>query len=212
MKRRHRIASRLGFEPLEPRALLAADPGWAVGLGGPLFITDVADTVVNIGPDNHLYVAGSFRSTVDFDPGPGTVNLTTNLNAQDGFIAKYTLDGALLWVKRFGQTIAPVGVGNEFSTSIDFDAAGNLYVSGWTNASAPQFGSTTLTGQGTHDAFVTKLDATSGNFLWTRGLGGVGDDRANAVDVSADGDVYVTGLFQSTVDFDPSPSASFMLT
>jgi len=163
-------ATRLSFEPLEPRAMLSADPGWAFGLGGPVFLTDVADAAVNIGPDNHLYVAGSFRSTVDFDPGPGVTQLTSNINAQDSFIAKYTQQGALVWVKQFGQAIAPVGVGNEFATGVEFDAAGNVFVSGWTNATAPQFGSTTLTGQGTWDAFVTKLDAASGNFLWTRGI------------------------------------------
>jgi hypothetical protein len=209
---RRRFATRLSFESLEPRAMLSADPGWAFGLGGPVFISDVAKTEVAIGPDNHLYVAGAFRSTVDFDPGPGTAQLVSNINAQDGFIAKYTQQGGLVWVKQFGQAVAPVGVGNEFASAIEFDAAGHVYVSGWTNATAPQFGSTTLTGQGSWDAFVTKLDAASGTFLWTRGIGGVGDDRTHDLSVSASGDVYVAGSFRETVDFDPSPSATFNLT
>ncbi len=208
---RRRFATRLGFEPLEQRAMLSADPGWAVELGGPVFIADYADTQVAIGPDDHMYVAGSFRGTVDFDPGPGVTQLTSNINAQDGFIAKYTTQGALVWAKQFGQAIAPVGVGNEFATGIEFDAAGNVYVSGWTNATAPKFGSTTLTGQGSYDAFVTKLDAASGNFLWTRGIGGIGDDRTAGLSVSASGDVYVTGLFHDTVDFDPGVG-TFSLT
>ena len=47
MNSRARFTARLGFESLEQRTLLSADPGWAFGLPGPAFD---ARTVVNIGP------------------------------------------------------------------------------------------------------------------------------------------------------------------
>ena len=89
---RRRFSTRLGFEPLEQRAMLSADPGWAFALGGPAVLSDSS---VNIGPDNNLYVSGSFRGTVDFDPGAGVAQLTTYQNAQDGFVAKYTPAGPI---------------------------------------------------------------------------------------------------------------------
>jgi hypothetical protein len=136
-----RFDTRLGFEALEPRAMLAADPGWAFGLGGAGSLS--ADSTVNIGPDNNVYVTGSFMGTIDVDPGPGTAAFTTPTNVQNGFIAKYTPQGALVWGKRFGGT----GSWGEFSKAVDFDGAGNVYVAGFSNSPSPQFGNITLTNQ-----------------------------------------------------------------
>lgn len=183
--------------------MLSADPGWAFGFGGP---TLVSDSNVNIGPDNNLYVSGSFRGTVDFDPGAGVTQLTTYQNAHDGFVAKYTPQGQFLWVKQFGQTTGHVG--QEYSTGLEFDAAGNVYVTGHSNSEAPQFGATALANQGSYDVYVTKLDATTGNFLWARGIGGINQDTAGGLNVSPAGDVYITGSFYDTVDFDPSAAIS----
>ena len=48
-----------------------------------------------------VLVAGGFGYTVDFDPGPGTANLTT-AGAGDVFVAKYSSAGTYLWAKRVG--------------------------------------------------------------------------------------------------------------
>ena len=198
MKTKKHSCVRLGFDILEPRAMLSADPGWAFTLGGPAVLSD---SNVNVGPDNNVYVAGSFRGTVDFDPGPGVAQLTTYQNAQDGFVAKYTPQGQLRWVKQFGQTIGHVG--HEYNTGLEFDAAGNVYITGHSNSQAPTFGSFTLANQGGYDVYVAKLDAATGNFVWARDIGGVNQDTANGMTVSPGGDVYVTGSFLDTVDFDP---------
>ncbi len=198
--------TRLNFESLEPRAMLSADPGWAFALGGPAVLSD---SNVNIGPDNNVYVSGSFRGTVDFDPGPGVAQLTTYQNAQDGFVAKYTPQGQFLWAKQFGQTTGHVG--HEYDTGLEFDAAGNVYITGHSNSEAPTFGTTTLANQGSYDVFVAKLDAGTGNFLWARDIGGINSDTANGMTVSPTGDVYVTGSFLDTVDFDPG-AGTFNMT
>ena len=149
--------------------------------------------------------AGRWTSTRE----PGAANLTTYQNAQDGFVAKYTPQGQFLWAKQFGQTTGQVG--HEYDSGLEFDAAGNVYITGHSSSSAPQFGSITLSNHGSYDVFVAKLDAATGNFLWARDIGGVNQDTANGMTVSPTGDVYVTGSFLDTVDFDPG-AGTFNMT
>jgi hypothetical protein len=188
---------------LEQRALLAADPGWAFSLPGPAF--DAA-THVNVGPDGFLYASGGFSGTVDFDPGPGVVQYTARTDANDNFIAKYTPQGALVWARQFG------GARNDFNEAMEFDAAGNIYLVGSSVSNPVQFGSISVPTQGSFDIYVAKVDAASGDFLWVRMIGGTDTDTPVGAAVSPAGDVYVTGHLRGTVDFDPSPSGTFLLT
>jgi len=55
---------------------------------------------------------------------------------------------------------------------------------------------------GSWDAFLTKLD-DSGNFLWVKTWGGNGSDLGWSVTTDLLNNVYVTGGFYVTVDFDP---------
>jgi hypothetical protein len=92
------------------------------------------------------------------------------------------------------------------------DGPGNVYMAGtfdqWVDFD-PGPDTAKLTSAGDVDAFVSKLDS-AGNMLWTIQLGGLGADRGEYVNVDALGNVYVTGSFSGTVDFDPGPgTASF---
>ena len=55
---------------------------------------------------------------------------------------------------------------------------------------------------GFSDAFVSKLD-TFGEYVWARTWGGESLDVANDVVGSPSGNVYITGYYMQTVDFDP---------
>jgi hypothetical protein len=90
------------------------------------------------------------------------------------------------------------------------DAPGNVYMAGafnqWVDFD-PGPDSAKRTSVGDVDAFVSKLDS-SGSLLWTIQLGGPGADRGEYVQVDVLGNVYVTGSFSGTVDFDPGPGTA----
>ena len=67
----------------------------------------------------------------------------------------------------------------------------------------PGAGTATLTSAGMGDMFFAKYDA-SGNYLWAKNVGGI-DDLCVAFSVVTDANdnIYVSGYFGDTVDFDP---------
>jgi hypothetical protein len=146
----------------------------------------------------NLYLTGHFYGITDFDPGPGTNNLTP-IGTTDIFILKLDKNGNLVWVKQVG------GSGFDTGNSISIDTSGNVYITGKFEATAdfdPGEGTFNLTATGNADIFVLKLD-NSGNFLWAKQIGGNNYDEGHSGAVDADGNVYLTGQFSGTADFDP---------
>ncbi|HYD19870.1 MAG TPA: hypothetical protein VEB40_00235, partial [Flavipsychrobacter sp.] len=82
-----------------------------------------------------------------------------------------------------------------FQGAFDFDPSSAVYYLSSTGTEA--------------DIFVVKLDSQD-NFEWAKKVGGGGYDCGINVNTDANGDVYVTGNFKSTVDFDPGPDSYIM--
>jgi len=146
----------------------------------------------------NVHITGYFFSTMDFDPGTGTANLTS-AGVGDIFIAKYDASGNYLWAKALG------GIGNDAGYALALDGSGNVYVAGSFLIEAdfdPGAGMANLTAVGGYDGFVAKYDA-SGNYLWAKAMGGTGFDYGYGLALDGNGNVHVTGSFSNTVDFDP---------
>jgi hypothetical protein len=146
------------------------------------------------------YLTGYFNGTVDFDPGDGVTSLTT-LGGNDVFILKLSSDGSFLWVKRLGGTLS------EAAASIVIDKDGNVITTGNFAGTVDfnpgaEVANLTSAGLETNDAFISKLDS-SGNYLWAKSFGGIGDDRGLHVATDFSGNICVTGIFEGTADFDP---------
>ena len=167
---------------------------WVNSMGGTA--TDQGNAIV-VDAFGNVYTTGSFRGTVDFDPGPGVFNLTTN--GEDVFISKLDASGVFLWAKNMG------GTGTISGNAITVDAFGNVYTTGNFTGTAdfdPGLGIFNLTAS-TGAIFVSKLDA-SGAFLWAKNMGGI-SDYATPIAVDANGNAYTTGSLLGTGDFDPGP-------
>jgi hypothetical protein len=172
----------------------------AVGIGG--LSIDVANDVATDGSGN-VYVTGSFGSTVDFDPGVDEESITAVGNT-DVYVCKFDVSGNLIWAKSFG------GSGLMSGLSIAVDGLGNVYTTGSfrdTGDFNPGAAESNLTSAGETDIFICKLNP-SGNFFWAVAIGGTDRDVGYGIDVDATGNVYVTGYFNGTVDFDPGAGTS----
>ena len=168
---------------------------WAQSFGGSAL--DIGFSIA-IDSSGNVYTLGVFRDTADFDPGAGTTNLTS-AGINDLFVSKLNSSGALLWVKGFG------GSSSESGQSIEVDSSGNVYTTGYFEGTVdfdPGAGTTNLTSVGSNDGFISKLDS-SGNFVWAKSIGGSSGDSVRSIAVDSSGNVYTTGSFQDTVDFDP---------
>lgn len=173
----------------------AGDLAWVKQIGGPDYEYGYAITVDGAG---NIYSAGSFQNTVDFDPGPGTANLTS-AGFDDAYLFKLNTAGDFLWVKQITGSEA------NLILSMFIDAAGSIYTTGIFANTAdfdPGAGTFNLTATGLIDIFIQKLDAT-GNLVWALAFGGTGQDFSQAISIGAVGEVYSTGIFSDTVDFDP---------
>jgi hypothetical protein len=157
---------------------------WIVA-GGP---GDDQATGVAIDAQDRLHVAGSFEASAGF----GSTNVVS-AGKSDAFLARYDDRGALLWVRTFASPEAAV------ATAVAADPDGHSLVAGHFQGNLDA-GATTLTNRGSYDGFVAKLDP-DGNLLWTVQVGGLFDDRVNALAVDAEGDAYLAGHFMDTVDF-----------
>jgi hypothetical protein len=168
---------------------------WAKKMGGPSY--DRGNSIA-VDASGNVFTTGYFQGTVDFDPGPGTFNLT-GAGSRDAFISKLDASGNFVWAKQLG--------GSSIGNSIALDASGNVYTTGSFYGTAdfdPGPGTFNLTSAGDGDIFISKLD-DSGNFVWAKHMGGFYDDFANSIAVDEFGNVYTTGSFKVTVDFDPGP-------
>ena len=146
----------------------------------------------------NIFVTGSFNGTVDFDPGPGTQNVTSTNNS-DGYLLKLDANGNFLWVKFIEGNSADV------VKEMEIDANGNIYLSGSFFStidldSGP--GVQQLTSVGSRDIFLTKWDA-NGNFAWAHSYGAGLSDEPYAMELDKNENVILVGTFRDTVDFDP---------
>lgn len=168
---------------------------WVKSIGGAL--NDVGK-VVKADSYGNIYVLGTFEGQVDFDPGPGSEVLLSNGN-EDIFLLKLDGAGNFLWVKTFG------GNSTESVGSLFLDSYDNIYTAGSYSGNLdidPGNGVHSLTSLGGTDIYIQKIDF-NGNFIWANSFGGVEDDKVNSISTDELGDIYISGYFQDTVDFDP---------
>jgi hypothetical protein len=119
---------------------------------------EVSDYYATLTPEGSMAVTGSFVDKTKF----GNKALVA-AGSYDIFVAKYTPDGALLWLKQGG--------GNEFDMAnvIRCDTVGNIYVTGYITGLA-FFGDYILLSKGQRNVFTIKYDP-NGEIVWLRAEG-----------------------------------------
>ncbi len=147
---------------------------WLATYDGPANGSDYG-TGIRLDASGNVFVTGS-------SAGGGT-------NA-DYLTLKYDPTGTQVWVTRYNN---PPTNGNDYGSDIALDAAGNVYVTGYS------------AGTGTGDDFATVKYDASGNQLWVARYNNPsmnGTDRGYSVGVDAAGNVYVGGTSRGATSGD----------
>ncbi len=183
---------------------------WAKNTGGSPAQTNHSMVVDS---KRNIYIVGGFSGTVDFDPGLDSFKIKS-VGSNDMFILKLDSSAKFVWAKRVG------GKNTEFRTvGLAVDLTENVYCAGsfigkvdfdpgidtFTVTSKPN----TQTSTPTTDVFIVKLDKY-GNFKWVRSIGDYSLDNGNSIALDTRGNIYTTGGFTGTVDFNPGADTVYI--
>jgi hypothetical protein len=200
--------------------VMKADPTGSVLFSKCINGPNVNGYRVLVDATGNIYIAGSlFGSAVYFDGFSGASSLGgPSTTLYDGYIAKYSSAGTLLWI----QAIGTLNASDEI-LDMALDANGDIVVTGYIGADAKVYGKNNGGAQGPQvggdifgqggtagllDAFVAKF-ATDGSFKWGFSLGSAtGAEKGFAITTDASNNVYVSGSMYNTVDFDPLSASS----
>ena len=150
-----------------------------------------------------VYLLADFVGSVNFYTGTGVKTLTSS---GDHDVALYHVDtdGNYKWAVKLGGN----GVDMGLALSIN---ANNIYIGGTFTGTTdldPGTGLANFTSNAnSDDAFVCKLNK-SGSFVWAKTFGTATNETIYGMSIDASGNVYTTGSYFGTMDFDPGSSVA----
>ncbi len=135
----------------------------------------------------NVILTGTYNDTMNV----GTTTLISS-GGFDAFLLKYDTNGNLMWGKTEG------GTGADESYAVNVDGSGNIIMVGIYFSPSIAFGSFTLNNaSGTGDIYIVKYDST-GNVVWAKSGNGNNGDYVQAVCTDVNGDIFITGGYNST--------------
>ena len=166
---------------------------WAQRFGGN---DDDTAQAITLGPDGNIFLAGTFEKNAVF----GTRTITSN-GRRDAFVARISPDGDVRWVGKVG------GRREDYANAIAVDANGDVFLSGTIRIQGrvnPAGGTQVITARGVDATYVSRLSGDDGSLQWIRHYGEA-DTYESAQSLAPDGDggVYVLGMFNRMVQFQP---------
>jgi hypothetical protein len=165
---------------------------WAKSAGGSY---DDYGSGISTEASGNVYITGRFASpSIAFG---STTLINAHVYESDIFVVKYDAAGNVIWAKSAG------GANDDFGNGLSIDPSGNVLLTGFFRSSTITFGSTIIANSGIQDVFVVKYDA-SGNVIWAKSAGGNKTDISGGISNDGNGNVFVTGYFNSpSISFGP---------
>jgi hypothetical protein len=147
---------------------------------------------IAVGPGGEATIVGTTESA-DFPTTPEAFDTTLGSGYyEDGFVARLSADGSSLVYSTFLG-----GTYYDGATGVAVDAAGAAYVTGYAVSSdfptTPGSFDPGYNGYGHHDAFVTKVNATGSDLVYSTYLGGGGSEIGRAIAIDGTGAAVVVG-------------------
>jgi lysophospholipase L1-like esterase/outer membrane protein assembly factor BamB len=138
---------------------------------------------VLVTPDGDILVTGRMAGR-DWSPAGG--------DPADAYLARFSPDGSLRWLRRFGSSAY------DYGRSLALTPGGDILVSGRTEGDLQG-----LANQGGFDGYVALFSA-DGRHLGSRLHGTAGNDSANALLSLAAGDVIIAGMTEGNLEGRPN--------
>lgn len=155
-------------------------------------ITDVA---------GNIYLSGTFRDTMDVDPGLSVNNIISN-GGFDFFYAKYNSVGQLV----YGYSIGSAN--DDWCYDIKLDNSGNIYLCGNIGGITdfdPSLSTSSYSTSSTSNPFLAKYNSL-GQYQWADVILSGPFSLAYCLTIDNLGDIGLSGAFSGVTDFDPSIS------
>lgn len=169
---------------------------WGAYIAGTAAQVNIND--IQSDASGNIFICGEFLDTVDFDPGPGVVELISYNQGYNAFFAKYNASGSLVWVKVLANLSSPV----TFAYNLTVDASGDVYVSGRSGGALdldPGVGTSYTPANS--NWFLAKYDG-NGNFIWGQGSYSTFQFVINDLFINASNELVLLGSsWNSTVPF-----------
>lgn len=135
--------------------------------------------------NGNCYITGKYLGTsISF----GNITLTNPQGQYNMFIVKFDVDGNVVWARNNGGTIGAVE-----AEDIAVDAQNNVIVAGYYGGSII-FDDVTLASSGNANLFIVKYNS-EGDVLWATNRNEIISNRADGIDVDAEGNIYITGNY-----------------
>lgn len=155
---------------------------------------------ISLANNGDVIATGYFSANAKFNTSGSSINITAK-GGTDIFLTKYDQNsGALIWAKAIGS------LADDRGNAVAVDGSNNVLISGEYSGTAdfnPSSATNNLTNSGSTDFFIAKY-SSSGNYLWANGFGSTGKDESTDLIVNSSNEIFVTGRFEQSVDFDPS--------
>jgi hypothetical protein len=148
----------------------------------------------------NVFVTGYYSAAALtlYNTGGGTGPTLANAGGYDGFLAKYSSAGSVLWAARIAS------IGDDSGAAVATDSSGNVFVTGYYSSGAVTlYNSDTTTGatlatRGGYDVFLAKYSST-GSVVWATRIASTGTDFGNEVATDSSGNVFVTGYYSAAL-------------
>jgi hypothetical protein len=161
---------------------------WSTYFGGTLMDYAYA---ISVDLNNNIYIGGRTSSTKSIAT-PNVHQTVFGGSVDDGFIAKFSPEGALLWSTYYG------GNSGDWVLTLTNDPAGNLYAAGYTGSTVgiatPDAYQTSYAGY--MDFYLVKFDP-DGKRIFSTYFGKSGEDRPHDLQIDDDGNIIMIGTTPS---------------
>lgn len=169
---------------------------------------------MKISHSGNLVLCGNFKGTdVDFNPGPGIYLMSAPVNEYSHYIASYRLNGDFI----YANAIAAESKGNSIARRISMDGD-EAIIKGTFYGNIdfdPGPDTAVLKGIGSGNNFFARYSA-SGKLVFVKNINAINISAASVTieDIATDAghNIYTTGNFTGTIDFDPGPGSALLST